>query len=397
MKRILFLGGSHMQIPPIEYAREQGHYIITCDYIPENPGHELADEYFNISTTDKENILNLAKRKKIDGIVAYASDPAAPTAAYVAEQLELPGNSLDAVNTLTDKNRFREFLYKNGFNSPEHRLFHDVNSAKEWCSNTPLPLIIKPVDSSGSKGVAVLEDISKLPGYFKDALEHSISGGVIIEQFIERASKQIDSDVFFNDGKLVFYFWGDQHQDESCNPYAPVSISFPSTLSEKQQKIAATEIERLLLALNIKTGAFNIEFFFDKTEELWIIEVGPRNGGNLIPEVIKESTGVDLIKMTVDAALGEEVPPPSPQDTARYCASYIIHSKKHGILDKITLSEEIKSKIIKKTEYVKTGSKVRAFRNSKDSIASIIIQFNNADEMERILSNIEDFINVTVR
>ena len=92
MKRILFLGGAPTQVPPIEYALKQGYYVITCDYLPDNPGHKLAHEYHNVSTTDKEDVLRLANSLGIDGIVAYASDPAAPTAAYVAEQLELPGN-----------------------------------------------------------------------------------------------------------------------------------------------------------------------------------------------------------------------------------------------------------------------------------------------------------------
>lgn len=78
-KKILFLGGSLFQIPPIKYAKEQGHYVITCDYLPDNPGHKFAHEFHNVSTTDKDAILKLAKELKVDGIVAYASDPAAPT------------------------------------------------------------------------------------------------------------------------------------------------------------------------------------------------------------------------------------------------------------------------------------------------------------------------------
>lgn len=97
MKRILFLGGAPTQIPPIKYALEQGHYVITCDYLPENPGHKLAHEYHDVSTTDKEAVLALAKSLNIDGIVAYASDPAAPTAAYVSENLGLPGNPYESV------------------------------------------------------------------------------------------------------------------------------------------------------------------------------------------------------------------------------------------------------------------------------------------------------------
>ena len=108
-KRILFLGASQFQIAPIIYAKEQGHYVITCDYLPNNPGHKFADEYHNISTTDKDAVLELAKRLKIDGIVAYASDPAAPTQAYVGNRLGLPSNPYESVMILAEKIIFEIF------------------------------------------------------------------------------------------------------------------------------------------------------------------------------------------------------------------------------------------------------------------------------------------------
>ena len=83
------LGGSNFQVPSIITAKNEGHYVITCDYLPENPGHKYSDEYHNVSTTNFDAVLQLAEKLNIDGIVAYASDPAAPTAAYVAEKLGL--------------------------------------------------------------------------------------------------------------------------------------------------------------------------------------------------------------------------------------------------------------------------------------------------------------------
>lgn len=117
-KRILMLGGSYFQVPAIKYAKDSGYYVITCGNLPDNPGHKYSDEYYNISTTDREAILNLAIKIKIDGILAYASDPAAATAAYVSEQLGLPGNSYQSVKTLSEKDLFRDFLRKNNFNVP---------------------------------------------------------------------------------------------------------------------------------------------------------------------------------------------------------------------------------------------------------------------------------------
>ena len=91
-------------------SKELGHYVITCDYLPRNPGHKFSDKYYNTSTRDKEKILEIAKENNADGIIAYASDPAAPTAAFVSEKLNLPGNSYNSVNTLARKDLFRNFL-----------------------------------------------------------------------------------------------------------------------------------------------------------------------------------------------------------------------------------------------------------------------------------------------
>src|SRR5579864_5903062 len=107
-KRLLILGGTDYQVTAIRYARRQGHYVITCDYLPDNPGHRLADEYHNVSTTDVQGVLAVAERLRIDGILAYASDPAAPTAAYVAQRLGLAGNPLESVQILTSKHLFRQ-------------------------------------------------------------------------------------------------------------------------------------------------------------------------------------------------------------------------------------------------------------------------------------------------
>ncbi len=128
-KKMLFLGGIMQQIPAIKRAQELGYHVVTCDYLPNNPGHEYADEYHNVSTTDLEGVLSLAKKLKIDGIVAYASDPAAPTAAYVAEKLGLPGNPYESVKLLTEKDLFRDFLQRHGFNSPAARGYTTYEAA----------------------------------------------------------------------------------------------------------------------------------------------------------------------------------------------------------------------------------------------------------------------------
>lgn len=396
-KKILFLGGAPSQIPPIEYAKSQGHYVITCDYLPENPGHQLADEYFNISTTDKEAILALAKKLNIDGIVAYASDPAAPTAAYVSENMGLPGNPYESVLTLTRKDLFRKFLQDNNFNTPKSQSFYNLDDAFNWLNKIGLPAFIKPVDSSGSKGVTEITNIDKLEEAFNYALGFSREKKVVIEEKIVRVGYQIDSDIFMSNGKIAFWMWGDQHQDVYCHPYAPVAISFPSVLSPNLQESAKIEVEKVLTKLGFKTGAFNVEFVVDDRGKVWIIEIGPRNGGNLIPELIKYASGIDTIAATVNESIGIGFTLDNPSTSTGFWSSYIIHAKENGYLQNIKFSERLKNYIVEKNVYVKEGSKVRKFSGSHDTIGMMILKFPDIDTMLEMLDNMENdiFVNVS--
>ena len=184
MKKILMLGGSLYQTYAIKEAVKQGHYVITCDYLPNNPGHAYAHEYHNISTTDKDAVLHLAKTLEVDGIVAYASDPAAPTAAYVCEKLGLPTSPFKSVEILSKKDLFREFLTDNGFNVPKAKGYSNYNSAWEDKDKFRLPVMIKPVDSSGSKGINKLTDWSQLKEFVDDALTYSREKRFLKEEFI---------------------------------------------------------------------------------------------------------------------------------------------------------------------------------------------------------------------
>ena len=175
MKKILLLGGSSQQVVAIETAKQLGLNTVLCDYLPDNPGQYHADKFYQVSTTDKDAILKVAQDEQVDYIIAYASDPAAPTAAYVAEKLGLPTNPYKAVETLCNKDMFRDFLAAHGFNAPRAAGFTSKNDAKADIENFTLPIIIKPVDSSGSKGATVLHELDGLDEALDFAFSFSLA------------------------------------------------------------------------------------------------------------------------------------------------------------------------------------------------------------------------------
>lgn len=291
MKKVLMLGGSHFQVPCIKKGVEMGYHVITCDYLPENPGHKFSHEYYNVSTTDKEAVLKLAQRLKVDGIVCYASDPAASTAAYVCEKMGFPTNPYDSVEILSNKDKFRDFLQKNNFTTPKAKGYSSAEEALKEIDGYKLPVIIKPVDSSGSKGVTKLENINHLNHQIDYALSFSRAKRFIIEEFVDKNGYQIAGDGFSVNGELAFRCFANEHFDGSSdNPFVPIGESWPYCKSAKIHDKIHGEIQRLLTLLKMNTGAYNFDIRVDDDENVVLMEIGPRNGGNLIPQVTKYAT-----------------------------------------------------------------------------------------------------------
>ena len=394
MKKILFLGASELQTAPLWYAKKKGYRIITCDNQPKNPGHLIAHESYNISTTDKEEVLNLGRKLKIDGIVAYGSDPAAPTASYVAEKMNLIGNPYNAVLTLTRKDFFRKFLKKNGFNVPLSKSFSDRYKAKNWLKKLKLPVFIKPVDSSGSKGITQIKSYHQFESAFNHALAFSRKKKVIVEEKIYRKGYQVAGDGFVINGNLVFHCWANEHFNKNINGIVPIGESFPSIQNKSLLLRAVSETQRLINLVGYKVGAINFDFIFNRNEELFFLELGPRNGGCLIPEVIKYATGVDLVSLTVESALFDQNFKQLNNHTEGFWSSFMIHSAHDGIFKELNISKKIKNKIVEKRLFINIGNPVKKFLGSNEIIGAMIIRFNNLEEMVKIMDDIDRYIYV---
>lgn len=398
MKRILLLGGSTQQIPAIKCAKKLGYYTILCDYLSHNPGQHYADKFYCASTTDKEAILEVAQKEKVDGVVAYASDPAAPAAAYVAEKMGLPTNPYKSVDILTNKDKFRTFLDESNFCTPKAKGYSSIEEAKHDIINFKLPVLIKPVDSSGSKGVSKLTDIKDIEKQIKYALSYSRSKRFIIEEFVEMLGYQVAGDGFSVDGKLVFRCFANDHFDNGgLNPFVPISASFPYNMPKKIHEKIHREIQRLLDLLNMKTGAYNFDIRIDEAENVYLMEVGPRNGGNFIPQVIKYATGIDMIECTIKAAMGGNCNDIMMKEQNGYWSYYAIHSSKAGILKEIKINESAKkNNIVESHLNYKIGDAIPAFTGANGCIGILIMKFSSMSEMLDMMDNYDKWIKVIV-
>lgn len=395
MKKIMMLGGNAFQLTATKRAKELGYYVISVDYIPDNPAHKYADEYHNISTIDKDAVLTLAKQLKIDGILSFASDVSAPTAAYVSEAMGLPTNPYNAVVTLTHKDAFRKFMVDNGLQNCTAKSFSSAEEGKAFFNSLDLPLIIKPVDSSGSKGVVKVSDRSQYEAAYAEAESYSISKHVIIENFIQKYGYQIDGDGFVKDGKIIFFEVMDQHNDPSA-PYVPIGLSRPSIQDPIIQKKARDLVQKIYDLLGIQFGAFNFEYITDKNGEVYLLEIGPRNGGNFIPDTIKHATGIDMITASIKACVGDNYDDCFIQKDNKIATSFVVHSLKGGKYAGLDIANEIKDHIIESRMFVKTGDKIRKFHNGGDTIGIMCLEFDTVESMNYYMDNMNDYIKVLV-
>ncbi len=398
-KKILLLGGSESKSIAITKAKDAGYYTILCDYLPHNYGRKIADKFYLESTTDKEAILRVATEEKVDGILSYASDYGAPSAAYASEKLGLATNPYESVCILREKQLFRKFLRENGFACPMSVSFADTpydSTIQNKLKNFNYPLMVKPVDSCGSNGVSKINSSRELEDAYNFAYNVSLNKGVIIEEFIENDYKYlIGGDVFVQSGKVVCWGLLNCHRDQSVNPLVPTGKSYPVQISNKDLELVKSELLRLFSLLKIQSGAFNVEVIISNSKA-YFIEIGPRNGGNEIPDFLSVLTDSDIITATIEAAMGNRNYPVNQPPKGKFMSTYNIHSSETGTYLRTEINPDYESRIIRADYFVKEGSAVKKFDNAGELIGIVFLQHDSEEEMMDMMNNPHKWLNVIV-
>lgn len=399
MKRLMLLGGNRYQLPVIRAAHDLGYYVITCDNLPDNVAHKFSDEYCNVSIIEKELVLTAAIDKRIDGIMSFGCDPGVVPAAYVAEKLQLPSvGSYDAVSVLQNKGAFRNFLKENGFNVPNAKTYKQQKDALDDISLFNWPVIVKPTDSAGSKGVSKVEKKKDLELAIQHALENSISKEFIIEDYLEKVGCSSDTDIFSIDGEIRFMSFNAQRFDvNSANPYTPAAYSWPSTMTKEHELELASEIQRVINLLDLKTSIYNVETREAIDGKAYIMELSPRGGGNRLAEVLNYATGVDMIKAAVLASVGEEINHIEQKPYNSNWAEVILHSNTVGAFQNLWVSEDIVDNIVEKDLWVKHGELVNSFGAANNAIGTLIMRFDDESMMLDVINNVNDYVRVITK
>ncbi|GAB3015130.1 ATP-grasp domain-containing protein [Mycobacterium bourgelatii] len=323
---LLVLGASNYQCQVISRAKQRGIRVVVVDWSAENPGHSISDESHVISTTDIDAVLEVAEQSKLDGIISPATDVAVVTQAIVANELGLFGPPPAAAQLLTSKSAFFEHLDEAGYAVPP---FEVLTSSRKSFSPPANPCIVKPDDSSGSKGVALIDDPLQVVPAIDRALQYSRSGRAVVQQYEQGFQGTVEGCLV--NGEIAFSFVTERHLPP-LPVVATAGHTVPSGLSPAQSKRVVDDVRKILTSLSINTTVFDADFVWNADEPKFL-ELTPRIGGNSLSQLVFYHYGVSLIDIAIDLALTGTVSEIKPQPYAGTSKVVILHSNRGGRLE----------------------------------------------------------------
>lgn len=300
MKKLAIIGANDFQNPLILKAKELGYETHVFAWKDGSIGEKTADYFYPISIVEKEIILEKCREIGIDGIATIASDLATITVCYVAQEMNLPGNSLICNRKSTNKYEMRKAFFENGVQTLK---FEKVSSIDE-VKNLEFPLIVKPTDRSGSRAIHKVYNRKELKEAIDKAIENSFEKKAIVEEYIDGQEYSAEGITF--KGKHHFLNITKKYTTGAPNFIETGHIE-PAGLEKSVQEKVYRELEKALNALEITNSATHSEFKINKNGDVRIIEIGARMGGDCIgSDLVQISTGYDYLKMVINVAFGEE-------------------------------------------------------------------------------------------
>lgn len=340
LKKLAIIGASYLQEPLIRKAKEMGIETHVFAWQVGDVGEEIADYFYPISIVEKEEILHRCQEIGVNGICTIASDLAAVTVCYVAEKMGLPGNSIQTGLVSTNKHEMRKCFERNGDPSPKSLLVEKVDALKD--EKLGYPLIVKPLDRSGSRGITKVNHFEELESAIERAKDQGFEKKALVEEFAEGKEYSVE-----------FISWQGRHTflalTEKFTTGAPGYVETghiqPANIKGQQLEMVESVVCHALDSLGIKVGASHSEVKIDEDGNIKIIEIGGRMGGDFIgSHMVNISTGVDFVEGVIKCALGEK-PDAEPTDTGKVAAvRFILNHNDKGMVQ--TFIEENSSGVV---------------------------------------------------
>lgn len=390
MRRVLITGGGHSELPLIQCARKLGLYVITTGTNADGLGHKAADKYVFGDYSDREFVKTLAEEENVSAVISGCNDFAYLSAAYACGALKLPGHdSYETSLTVHNKDKFREVTRSLGIKTPRSICCYDLNDVKKACRELDFPLVIKPVDLTGGKGVEICRNESEALKSAEKAFSASNQSRILAEEYVD--GKSYGTSCILKNHKVVCSVFGNEYY--FINKYLVAGACSAGDLSDEAKNTLCSDIEKISRRLGLCDGLFHTQFVVDKSGAPVIIDPCRRAPGDLYVRFAQYVTGADFPEMIVKSELGMDFEPPVPQKQ-RYIARMCVMTDRNGTFERINISDEYEKKIVDKMIWANANDKIEDFMKYKAGI--LFLEESSAEELYRLVDGFYENVKIRV-
>lgn len=391
MRKLLILGAGIYQVPLIMRAKEMGLYTIAASCAGNYPGLALADEVWEVDTTDYGRLIPLAKTAGISGVCTCGTDVAIISLGAICEELRLPGVSLACARTVTDKALMKLAFRRHQVSTPKALQVSSLPEALAAFQKLSPPVIVKAVDSSGSRGITRADTTEELAAAYLAAGQVTKKDYVLVEKFIE--AKEIGVDGFISNGEICFLLPHKKFTHTARGTTLPEGHAFPYRCPPALEREIQKQMESAIAAVGMDNCAVNADVLVSG-DRAYILEIGARAGATCIPELISVYRGFDYYEQMIRQALGEA--PDFTQKSSRPCMAKLLFSGCDGVLTDIDEAclDTLRPHCIELSLDYPVGAKVERVQNGTSRIGQVILETSQEQELNEMMSRIRRAIKI---
>lgn len=365
---VVVVGAGRFQVALIEAVQRRGLRVIALDGDAGAPGLSMADEHHVVDISDRAACLAIARAAGPIGVVTVAAEVAVPTVAAIAAALGLPGPTPDAALAATDKAVMRQRLVDGGVACPAWSAVRDQRAAERAAQSTGLPVVIKPADSAGSRGVRYVSDPADVAAAFETAGGHSRTGVVLVEAFVP--GTEVSVELLVANGEAIVV--GLSRKERTAPPaLLDTTVLFPADLGADVEPRVIETARAAVAACGIDDAAVHLELILGPTGPV-VVELAARGAGfHVFTEMVPWSSGIDVVGALVDIATGRPQRLPVP---LRRGAALLFPEAPPGRVLRVAGLAAVRALpwVIDADVYVAPGDVVRPLRSGSDRLGHVI-------------------------
>lgn len=393
MRKLMILGAGVYQLPLIKKAKEVGLYVIVVSPKGNYPGIPYADQMYYVDTTSENEVLEIAKVEKINGICTTSTDVALKSLGKVVDSMGLKGPSYYSALLSTDKYKMKKVFEKYGVRTAKYIKVFKKEEAIQAFEILNKPVIFKAVDSSGSRGIIKVENETDIDYAYKKVMQVTKLNYFIIEEYLEGV--EFGAQAFLLNGKLQFVLAHGDIVFNKGDTGVPIGHYIPYNISDKVIQNMKLQLSKAIEALKLDNCAINADFIL-KNDDVYVLEIGARAGATCLPELVSIYYGFDYYEQIINIALNQKAD--FTPKTKQPCAGELIISETDGIITSIDFSKVNKNPNISDISFdYKIGDRINQFKVGPDRIGQIIVKGDSVSSALTLLEQIKQNITINLQ